>query len=497
MTFTHHERLSAVDAAFLAVEDDCAHMHIGSVSILEMGPLRGAAGGLDVARIRALVDAQLHRIPRFRQKLAWVPLSGAPVWVDDPSFNLDYHLRHTALPHPGDTAALQRLASRVFSQHLDRRRPLWETWLVEGLEGERFAMLSKLHHAMADGISGVDLAGALMGRDPDYRPGPAPSWIPRPAPSARELLAGEVRHRVGAALDLVRSGAPGRAAASRSGPPAEGEASPGPLDRLRRTASALAAAVEAAPPTPLNAAVGPNRRFAWLRTDLARVREIRDAAGGTLNDVALAVVAGAVRGFLGRRGCNVRGLDFRVMVPVSVRAAEERGALGNRVSQLVVHLPLEEEEPLERLRAIRETTRELKQSGQVQGAQTLSALSELVPPRLAGVLGRLAAHRSFGNMIVTNVPGSPDTAYMLGARLLESYPLVPLAPDQALNVALVSYDGFLHWGLDADWDAVPDVADFVALLEREAEALHAAATARAEREPEPRLGQSARLVQSG
>jgi len=491
MAFTHHERLTAVDAAFLAVEDDCAHMHIGSVSIFEMGPLRDGSGGLDVARIRALVDAQLHKIPRFRQKLAFVPLSGAPVWVDDPSFSLDYHLRHSALPHPGDTAALQRLVSRIFSQHLDRRRPLWETWLVEGLEGERFAMVSKLHHAMADGISGVDLAGALVGRDPDYRPGPAPSWIPRPAPSARELLAGELRHRAGAALDLARSVALRRPEPA-AGSPSRAEA-PGRLDRLRQVASALAAAVEAAPPTPLNAAVGPNRRFAWARTDLARVREIRDAAGGTLNDVALAVATGAVRGFLRRRGCNVRGLDFRVMVPVSVRAADERGALGNRVSQLVVHLPLEQEEPLDRLREIRETTRELKQSGQVQGGEALTSLSELVPPRLAAVLGRLAAHRSFGNMIITNVPGAPDTAYMLGARLLESYPLVPLAPDQALNVALLTYDGFLHWGLNADWDAVPDVGDFAALIERETDALHAAASARAEREP----AEGPRLVRAG
>lgn len=489
MTYSHHERLSAVDAAFLAVEDDCAHMHIGSVSLFEMGPLRAAGGGLDVERIRSLVDAQLHRIPRFRQKLAAVPLTGAPVWVDDPTFNLDYHLRHTALPHPGDTAALQRLTSRIFSQHLDRRRPLWETWLVEGLEGDRFAMVSKLHHALADGISGVDLAGALIGRDPDYRPEPAPSWIPRPTPSVPDLLGGEVRHRVGAALGLVRGAVP-RSTPDDGGAGARRPArAPGLGDRLRRTVTALAAAVETAPPTPLNTTIGPNRRFAWLRTDLARVREIREAAGGTLNDVALAVVAGAVRAFLGRRGCNVRGLDFRVMVPVSVRTPDERGRLGNRVSQLVVHLPLEEEDPLGRLRRVVDATRELKRSGQAQGGEALTSLSELLPPRLAAVLERAAARRSFGNMIVTNVPGAPETAYMLGARLLESYPLVPLAPDQALNLALLSYDGGLHWGVNADWDAVPDVADFVVLLAREMDALHAAASALPRRPAEagPRL----------
>jgi diacylglycerol O-acyltransferase len=476
MSYTHYERLSAVDAAFLAVEDGKAHMHIGSVSIFEPGPLALEGGGIDIGRIRHLTEVQLHKTPRFRQKLAFTPLTAAPVWIDDPAFHLDYHVRHTALPHPGDTERLARLASRIMSQPLDRRRPLWELWVVEGLEEGRFALISKIHHAMADGISGVDLAGALIGKNPDFRPAAAPAWIPRPAPGTRDLLRGELGHQVGSVWELLR-GSRDRGREEVRNPTAV-STDPSLAARLRNAAAAVAAAVETPPPTPLNLEIGPNRRFAWLRLGLDRLGEIREASGATLNDVVLAIVSGAVRGFLLRRGCAVRGLEFCAMVPVSVRTTEERGQLGNRVSQLLVHLPVETEDPLERLRIVRERTRELKQSGQAEGGQLLTGLSEVLPPNLAGVLERLAAQRSFGNMVVTNVPGAPFTAYLLGARLLESYPLVPLSARQALNVAVLSYDGFLHWGVNADYDAVPDVADFVRLLGEEAETLHKLAQAR-------------------
>ena len=477
MAYTHFERLSGVDAAFLAVEDECAHMHIGSVNIFESAPLR-LDGGIDIDRIRHHIDVLLHKIPRFRQKLAYVPLADAPVWIDDRSFQLDYHVRHTALPHPGDVRQLERLASRVMSQHLDRRRPLWELWFVEGLQADRFALITKIHHAMADGISGVDLISAIIGRDPDFRPGTAPAWIPRPAPGARALLEGELRNRVGAARDLLFGGLGRRAAR-----PTDSTREP-IVERLRKAASALAAVVEAPPDTPLNVEVGPNRRFEWLRMGLDRLREIREAKGGTLNDLVLAIVAGAVREFLLRRGCTVRGLDFRAMVPVSVRTTDEQGQLGNRVSQLMVHLPLGSEDPLERLELVCERTRELKKSGQAAGAQMLTGVAELLPPRVARALARVAARRSFGNMVITNVPGAPWTSYLLGARLLETYPLVPLSSRQAMNVAVLSYDGFLHWGVNADYDAVPDVSDFVALLGEQAENLHKQALLRATRSSE-------------
>jgi WS/DGAT/MGAT family acyltransferase len=466
MAYSHFERLSAVDSAFLTVEDECTHMHIGSVSIFESGPLGLEGGGVDIDRIRHLVEVQLHKTPRFRQKLAFSPLAASPVWVDDRSFHLDYHVRHTALPHPGGVLQLERLASRIMSQRLDRKRPLWEFWVVEGLAEDRFALISKVHHAMADGISGVDLASATVGKDPNFRPGPVRSWVPRPAPGTRDLLEGELRHRAGAVWDLVR----GRlTAGGRESEPSVDE----PLtERLRKLVAAVAAGVESAPPTPLNAEVGPNRRFAWTRGSLEVLGEIRQASGTKLNDVVLAIVAGSVREFMIRRGCPVSGIDFRVMVPVSLRSTDERGKLGNRVSQLVVHLPLEAEDPLERLRLISERTRELKESGQAEAGQVVTSLFEVVPPRLARTLQRMAVRRSFGNMVVTNVPGAPFTAYLLGARLLESYPLVPLSPRQALNVAVLSYDGYLHWGVNADYDAIPDVEDFVSLLDEETESLH-------------------------
>jgi WS/DGAT/MGAT family acyltransferase len=475
MTHANYERLSAVDAAFLAIEDECTHMHIGSVSVFEAGPLALEGGGIDIGSIRHLIDVQMHKTPRFRQKLAYVPLTLTPVWIDDPSFNMDYHVRHTALPHPGGVRQLERLASRVMSQRLDRRRPLWELWVVEGVEENRFALISKVHHAMVDGVSGLDLATAMVGRSPDFRPGAARAWIPRTAPGPRDLLQGEAAHRASTVWKLLRDGL-GGLSGRRAGGRDESTAA-----RLRKAGAALTAAVETAPETPLNGEIGPNRRFAWLRTPLDVVREIRQAAGGKLNDVVLAIVSGAVRRFLMQRGCRVQGLDFRAMVPVNVRASDERGQLGNRISSIVVHLPLEAEDPVERLRLVSESTRELKESGQIEGGQMVTGLFELLPPRVARSLERMAARRSGGNLVVTNVPGAPFTAYMLGARLLESYPLVPLSPTQGLNIAVLSYDDHLHWGINADYDLIPDVAEFVALLAEEAETLHKQAMARGAR----------------
>jgi WS/DGAT/MGAT family acyltransferase len=466
MAYSLYERLTAIDAAFLSVEDECCHMHIGSVSIFDAGPLAVHDNGVDIDRIRELIRSRLHKTPRFRQRIAYAPLTAAPVWIDDPSFNLDYHVRHTALPHPGDIQQLQRLASRIMSQRLDRRRPLWEFWVVEGLEGNRFALISKIHHAMADGISGVDLAGAIIGKDPDFRSESAPEWIPRPAPDGRDVFENEIKHQLRTAWDLARDGATSRPA------PKEDTPADSFYVRLRKTVGAASEWMEAAPSTPFNVEIGPNRRFEWLRMDFDFLNEIRSASGAKLNDVVLAIVAGAVRSFLLRRDCPIRGLDFRVMVPVSVRSTDERGHLGNRVSQLVVHLPIDSQRPVERLRLIRSSTSTLKKSGQTESGELLTTLAELFPPRLASVLERWAARRSLGNMIVTNVPGAPFTAYLLGARLLESYPLVPLSAHQALNVAVLSYDDHLHWGINADYDAFPDVSDFVILLQEEAEQLH-------------------------
>lgn len=464
MAYTYHDRLTALDASFLDLESPGVHMHVGSVGIFEAGPLLGEDGGLDFEQIHALAQSALSRAPRFRQKLARVPLTGHPVWVDDDHFNLLYHLRHTALPLPGDERRLKRLAGRIMSQKLDRAKPLWELWFVEGLEDGRFAVISKIHHCLIDGISGVDLLNAFMGRDPDYRPERVDHrWIPRPRPGPLRLVADEVSRRTSLPGRVLK----GAATALRR-----------PEDTFERTSRAASGLVETlgkafspASETLFNVPIGPHRRFDWTRMDLGAVREVRAKNGGTVNDVALACVAGAVRDRLAADGVDLEGIDFRALVPVSTRSAGERGKLGNRVSTLVARLPVDEPDPRRRLARVIEETSQLKASGQVQGSQALEEISDSTVAGLLTTISRLAAARRAFNLVVTNVPGPDTPVFLNGARLLASYPLVPLFENQALGVAIFSYDGALYWGFDADWDALPDLHDFVLAVAREFELL--------------------------
>jgi diacylglycerol O-acyltransferase len=455
MTYAHSERLSALDLSFLAMEDGRAHMHIGSVSIFDAAPLRRDDGGLDFERLLEFVEAQLHKVPRLREKLAWVPGFGHPVWVDDEHFNIRFHVRHTALPAPGDVRLLKRLAGRILSQEFDRGKPLWEDWFVDGLEGNRFALISKTHHSMADGISGVAMGKLLVGPDPAYRPAPRKDWIPRPAPSATRLVLDELRHRVSTPFEL------GRSIQRESG--AAGGAASGPSLRtgFRSLLESATHALSGGSPTPLNVEVGPHRRFDWARLPLADVRAIGASAGAKVNDVALAIASGALRSFLRARGVEIAGLDFRAVVPVSVRQQAERGALGNRVSQLIAPLPLDEADPWKRLLRVVETTRELKTSGQSSAGEVMTTVIDLLPTQLAAALYRRASSSGAANLIITNVPGPRVPVYLLGARQLEAYPVVPLLANQALGIALLSYDGGLYWGFNSDWDALPDLHGLV------------------------------------
>ena len=470
MAYTHCDPLSAIDATFLAVEDDVAHMHIGSVGLFEAGPLRGADGTIDFERILAFCSAQLHKSLRFRQKIAYVPGFAQPVWVDDASFNLRYHLRHTALPAPGDERLLKRLAGRIMSQQLDRGKPLWEVWIVEGVEGDRVATIWKLHHCMADGISGLDAMNVLMGPDPGYTPRPAPRWVPRPAPTPGQLVLEETRRRARLPFALLGAGRGSVRSSWRSmGPPAE---------LLRSLQSPDSGAVGGMTPTPLNVDIGPHRRFDWARFDIEAVLEVRARAAAKVNDVALTVVAGALREFLRQRGVRVEELDFKVAVPVSVRSQDERGTLGNRVSGLIARLPLDKADPWKRLLHIADETHALKQSGQIGGAELIERLADLVPMQILDAVTRFGSRHQPANLVVTNVPGSRVPVYMLGARQLEVYPVVPLASKQGLGVALLSYADGLHWGFNADWDAFPDLHDFAEEIGRQFEHLRKAATAR-------------------
>jgi WS/DGAT/MGAT family acyltransferase len=463
-----YERLSALDASFLGIEDESTHMHVGAIMVFEAAALQHEDGGLDIERIRALVASRLHCVPRYRQRLAYVPLESHPVWVDDRDFNLQYHVRHTSLPRPGDERLLKRLAGRIMSQKLDPGKPLWEMWFVEGLDGPRFALITKTHHCMIDGISAVDVLAALLRTTPDTSIEKAPAWQPRHTPSRADLLAGAIGRRITAPFALA-----GKAREALRDPRAAATSTANAVGALGET---LAAGLRPADPTPLNPEhIGPHRRFDTTRMDRALVDEIRGSLGGTINDVALAVVAGGLRRFLLRRGVRVSSLDFRVMLPVSVRSREERGKLGNRVAMLIASLPVNEPDPRDRLQRVVENTSRLKRSRQVHGAELLEEIGDWTADGLVTRTVRLAARiRSF-NLVVTNVPGPRQPFYLLGARLLEPYPVVPLYSNQALGVALISYDQGLYWGLNADWDQLPDLHDLLADLEAAFEELCSAA----------------------
>jgi WS/DGAT/MGAT family acyltransferase len=484
-----YERLSALDYSFLLLERPTAGMHVSSTMVYEAGPLRTREGGIDVDLVKQYVAASLHRIPRYRQKLQWIPLENHPVWVDDDRFNIHYHVRHTSLPRPGDDAQLKQLSARVMAQRLDRTRPLWEMWVVEGLEGDRFAIVNKVHHCMIDGVSGVDLMTVLMSASPDAEIPEAPPYVPRPAPSGLELIRGELRRRLAlpfAALSGARSFL-GAAEDSRREI----------LVRARAVAETLGATLRPASATPLNEEIGPHRRFDWLTLPLEEIKAIRRALGGSLNDVVLTVVTGAVRRFLIDRNVDPVGLDFRVMAPVSVRSESQRGRLGNRVSAWIIPLPLEETDPRARLDALAARTAELKEQRSAVGAELLTQVAEWTPSTLLSLGARNATRLLPFNLVVTNVPGPQIPLYMLGARMTEVYPQVPLIERLGLGIALFSYDGKIHWGFNADWDVVPDLARFVAHVGEAFGELRDAAGLSPAPAPRPRKGRAAAARTNG
>jgi WS/DGAT/MGAT family acyltransferase len=455
-----YERLSVIDRTFLDMEGPSYHQHVAATLVFEPGPLRLPHGGIDADRIREHVGDRLHRIPRYRQRLAWIPIEGHPVWVDDDSFNLEYHVRHTSLPAPGDEQQLQRLAARIMSQKLDRGKPLWEVWVVEGLLGGRFAVITKTHHCMVDGIAGVDLMTVLLSPTPDESSEPRGAWLPEKPPGVLALGLHEAGRRLATPLRLA-----GLAASALRSPR---ESTAFVRERLAALGETLSAGLRAASDTPLNRPLGPHRRFEWTSFDLAPLKQVKNALGGTVNDVVLAVVAGALSRFLAQRGISAQkqaALDVRAMVPVSVRAASERGSTGNQIALWTVPLPLAVPDPRQRLASVREVTERLKHSKQAEGAAVLAAVSEWTVPNLLSLASRAAYRFRAANLVVTNVPGPQIPLYMLGARLLAAYPMLNLLTQQSLGVALLSYAGRLHWGFMADLDLLPDLHDFALAIE--------------------------------
>ncbi|MGZ4169644.1 MAG: WS/DGAT/MGAT family O-acyltransferase [Solirubrobacteraceae bacterium] len=443
------DRLTGLDSAFLHLEDhSTAHMHVASVMIFE-----GRA-----PTPQELVDHvldRLHLVPRYRQRLAFVPLDqGRPVWTDDPHFNPHYHIRHTALPRPGDEAALKRLAGRLFSQRLDRSKPRWEIWLVERMAGNRFALIAKTHHALVDGISGVDITTVLFDTAPEPvgvgGPSHSPPWNPRPLPGSAKLLGEALRERATVPGEMARGARRMLRAPRRA------------VGQLRDSLASLGATTLAginapAPPSPLNVDIGPHRRYTWVDADLTLFKAIKNSLGGTLNDVVLAAVSLALGQWLRAHDEDTEGLVLKAMVPVSVRADVERGALGNRVAAMWAPLPVGVEDPAECLEQIRLAMEDLKHSGQAVGAQVLTSLAGFAPPTILSRAARLQARQRYFNLVVTNVPGPQFPLYILGRRLRSLYPVVPLARRQALGIAVMSYDGQLGFGLLGDYDALPDL----------------------------------------
>jgi WS/DGAT/MGAT family acyltransferase len=451
-----YDRLTAMDNTFLVSETPTTPMHVGAIEIFEAGPLRSEHGGIDIARIRAAYLSVLHRIPRYRQKLQWIPLENRPVWVDDPHFNIDYHVRHVSLPLPGSEAELRRVASRVLANHLDRRRPLWEIWVVEGLERDRFAIIAKTHHCMLDGSSGVEMAQILLSPSPEAEIAEPKAWIPRRAPTPLQLARNEAFRRALLPLRALRGFREFRAEVEDVGAEIQSRAA-----ALRDFFGSTAVS---ATTTPLNDALSPHRRFDWLTLSLDDVKAVRKALDCTVNDVVLATVSHAFREFLKGRQVAVDDITFRASTPVSMRGSDEHSPMGNRVSTWFVDLPIGEMDRRSQVVAVRSETRRLKESRQAMGMDMLMAAAEFAPSGILALGVGLASGPA--NTIVTNVPGPQFPLYMLGARMLAIIPKVPLLENIGLGIALMSYNGRIFFGFTADYDLVPDIDHFVDLVAR-------------------------------
>ena len=453
------DRLSALDVSFLYLEETTTPMHVGGVAIFEE-----PEQGFDHDRLVQLIKHRIAFVPRYRQRVRWVPGRAAnPVWVDDEHFDVTYHVRRSALPRPGSDEQLRELVARIMSRHLDRNRPLWEMYLVEGLENNRFAILTKTHHAMVDGLSAVDIGQVILDVTPEPRDTIADVWRPAREPSGLELF-------VGGIADWARS--PAETFSTVRGGLADAKESVRGLGRsVGGVLSAMSTVVRPPSTGPLNAEIGEQRRYATADTDLADYKRIRKAHGGTINDVVLAVVAGALREWLMTRGENLSSRsEVRVMVPVSIRDTETRAAnpSGNEIAAFLVDLPVGEPDPVVRLQRVTFEMGQYKASNQMLGAQAIVGLAGFSPPTLHSMGARAVSGLSqrVWNTVVTNVPGPQFPLYASGSLMLAAYPVVPLAKNQVVSIGLTSYNGGVYYGLLGDRDAMSDVDVLAQCIER-------------------------------
>ena len=464
MPESYYERLSALDASFLGFEERNTRWHEAAVMVFDAKPLRNGGGGLDFERILNNYEWSFETVPRYRQRIAKVPFLDHPVWVDDPSFNVRYHIRQIALPQPADERILKRVCGYLLELPLDMEKPPWEVWIVDGLENDQFAIVTKIHHCMADGISGLGIIQTLLGVQPFARKGTPPTWTARPAPGGLELVRAEVNRRIRAPLELLT--------AFKS----PDEALDNARDVLEGLLEASKLGWRPASNTPFNPkSIGPHRRFDWTGLSLARIKEAKARLGGTINDVVLATAAGALGRFLREHRTSTTNIDFRTLIPVSVRGKKEK-KLGNRVAMVMAKLPVGEHDPVARLQQVIETTKRLKGSKQALGVAWLEGLADKIGGRFFTELSRSATRSRPFNVAVTNVPGPQFPLYFLESKMNAIYPMMPLFPNQALAIAVLSYDGRVFWGFNSDWDALPDVHSLVAAIGEQFDELHTAAT---------------------
>ncbi len=439
------EPVSAQQRLHLDLDDSHVHMHVGGAFIFDAGPL-ALEGGINIDRILDFVESRLYRAPRFRQRIVRTPIEGSPVWVDDSSFNIRYHVRHTHLPHPGDERQMKRLVGQIASQRLDRERPLWELHIVEGLAEGRFAIVAKVHQCMTSGLWGIGLIEALMSGSPERDFESGPIWLPRPAPSREDLIRAALGRRLMAPVQFARTV---YEAASD-------------LDELGEDVTRSIAGLrdlEPASSTPLNAPIGPHRRFDWVAFDAKQANQIAVDQGTSVDAVILSTLAGAIGRFFSRRGItppDQRDLDFRAASP------EQAGGLfseveGDALSWVITELPIAETDPMKRLAL----TSEAIDNSTPVNYRLFASVMEWLWPSLASAPARRQLGRGASNLIFTKLAGPASHRFLLGAELLEAYPLLPLVPEQALRISVFDYAGGLYWGVNSEWDLVPDLHDLM------------------------------------
>ncbi len=474
MAVSSYEPLSAQDSSFILLEEPGMHMHVSAVAIFEAATLGTRDGRLPIERLREYVKSRLHQMPHYRQRLQFTPIQHHPIWVDDLHFNLQYHVRETALPVPSSETQLKELTGRILSQQLDRQKPLWEMWLVNGLEGNRFALLSKVHHCMADGITGANLLNALLSAVPVETIEDGPHWEPVPAPGRFGLALDEIERAASlpfAALAALRNGL------RRPVRTAENVA-----ENATAVWHALTAGSHIPSETPFNRPIGTHRRVDWCVLDLAEIKELKKRLDGTVNDVLLTIATGAMRRFLATRHVRLDRLEYRVVVPVNMRRGHTDGDAANRVSAWFIRLPVAESDPLAQFAAVKAETRDLRQSKAAQGIDLFLRFADWSgsDPLTVSVI-RFASTLRLYNMVVSNVPGPQSPLYLLGSRLQTIYPQIPLFVDQGLGIAVMSYCGKVCFGIIGDWDLVPDLEVLAHAIEASFGALKQAAEAPAPR----------------